>query len=221
MKLYIKTRNNGQRNHICISRVFEFIDIREKCRYACVSWLALQILLQLCLSVCACVSLQVCVYICVCEHVLSNIQQRSAELPVKAERSKEPASGSKVTADLSPVSSQSSVTGRRDEIHKQAGKVCIYMQTSLCQCILPLTSGIHDLRPFQNNSAQNLCPFLTSPPTSLPPFPFKHLHTWCHYFRDLTPLPLVTFLSISLVSSRSVEFWQLSKAVIAQTSPRL
>lgn len=139
------------------------------------------------------VRVPLCRCVCVCEHVLSNIQQRSAELPVKVERSKGPVSGSKVTADLSPISSLSSVTGRRDDIHKQAGKVCIYMQTSPCQCILPLTSGIHDLRPFQNNSAPNLCPFLTSPPTSLPPFPFKHLHGSYHYSPDLTLLSPATF----------------------------
>lgn len=67
-----------------------------------------------------------------------------------------PVWGSKVTATLSPVSQRSSITGRRakmrSNIHKQAGKVCTYMQTSLCLFIPFLSSGIHDPRPFQNNT---------------------------------------------------------------------
>lgn len=60
------------------------------------------------------VSLSVCVF-CggVWEHLLSDSLSKCDELPVKVERSPKLASGSKVTAALSPVSAPSSITGRR------------------------------------------------------------------------------------------------------------
>lgn len=59
----------------------------------------------------------------------------------------------------------------RSNIHKQAGKVCTYMQTSLCLFIPFLSSGIHDPRPFQNNTDLTCALFLTSSSTSFSHFP--------------------------------------------------
>lgn len=108
---------------------------------------------------------------------------------------------------------------KNESTHKHAGKLCIYMQTSLCRFILFLNSGIHDPRPVQNNTA----PFIWLFPQLLFLFSLQVFSYFFALYSCLHALSYVPYLSIFLISSTSgsSEVIQLMNTVQSRGSTNL
>lgn len=99
----------------------------------------------------ACVIFSACAGVC---DIFSKTHYRCL-MSYQSNRSRGSAWVSEDAFALSLVSPSRFITGKRAKranVHKQGAKVCIYMLTSLFQFILFLSFGVHDPRPFQNNT---------------------------------------------------------------------